>query len=212
MGIFDGIKILEEKESKFNGKVTVIKSIAWGTYVQVDGLTQSGGVVNGVWKNTLKQIQKKKTNPSNILILGLGGGSVATLSRKFWKEAKITGVDIDPVMVEMGKKYLGLDKLDLEIQIGDAFKYLKTQQDKFDLIILDMYKGDKVPEDLKSDDFLKTVKNSLSKNGLAVFNRLYFGEKRSEAMRFGQKLQKIFGKVDYHYPEANIMLIVSDLA
>lgn len=210
MGIFDGIKVLEEKESIINSKVSVIKSIAWGTYIQVGGLTQSGGVVNGVWKNTLKQIQKKKASPSNILILGLGGGSVATLSRKFWKESKIVGVDIDPVMVDMGKKYLGLDKLDLQIKIDDAFKYLKTQKDEYDLIILDMYKGDEVPEDLKSDNFLLTVKNRLSKNGLAVFNRLYFGEKRPEAMRFGQKLQKIFGKVEYHYPEANVMLIVSN--
>ena len=55
-----GTKVLAKYESPINGKVEVIKSIAWGTYVQVGGLTQSGGVVYDVWKTTLKKIQKTK--------------------------------------------------------------------------------------------------------------------------------------------------------
>lgn len=210
MNIFTGLKTLEEKESKFNGKVSVIKSIAWGTYIQVNGLTQSGGVVNGVWKSTLKNIKRKNLEIKKILILGLGGGSVAILSQKFWKDAKIVGVDIDPVMVDMGRKHLGLNKLEMEIHIGDAFKYLKANKDKYDLVIIDMYKGDEVPGELKSDEFLEIIKANLDEKGIAVFNRLYFGEKRPEAMRFGEKLQKFFSKVEYFYPEANLMFISSN--
>lgn len=222
MGIFDGIKVLEEKESKFNGKVTVIKSFAWGTYIQVDGLTQSGGVVKDVWKSTLKRIRKSQLAIRNCLILGLGGGTVAQLVKKYWPEVKITGVDIDPVIVEMGNKYLGLNKLNIDIKIEDANKFLiqsskvKNQKDnskfksKYDLIVVDMYKGYEVPEKFLDEKFMHIIEKLLLKNSIAVFNRLYFGEKRKIAMKFGEKLQKIFPKVDYFFPEANLMFICTN--
>lgn len=210
MGIFDGVKVLEEKTSKFNGKVTVTKSLGLGTYIQVDGLTQSGGVVTDVWRSTLKNIQHRTNNIENVLILGLGGGSVAVLVKKFWPEAKITGVDIDPVIVEMGQKYLGLNKIDVDIKIEDALAFshqLSALGKKFDLIIVDMYKGYEVPEKFSEVDFLNTIKKLLADKGMAVFNRLYFGEKRKVAMKFGERLQKMFPKVDYFFPEANVMFI-----
>lgn len=210
MSIFDGLKILEEKESKFNGKVTVIKSLAWGTYIQVDGLTQSGGVVSDVWKRTLKYINIKEENPKKVLILGLGGGSVALLVRKIWPNSEITGVDIDPVIVELGSRHLGLGKSGVNAVIHDAMKFVRQEvksKKKYDLVIIDMYKGHDVPEKFTQDVFLKIIKKLLNKNGIAIFNRLYFGEKRKIAMKFGEKLQKVFNKVDYFFPEANLMLI-----
>jgi spermidine synthase len=234
-----GTKVLEEVESLINGKIRVIKSIAFGTYIQVNDLTQSGGVVYDVWKTTLKKVKKSKSKIQNCLILGLGGGSAAKLIRKYWPASsassrldgpelqrgeplvKITGIDIDPIMVELGKKYLGLDKLGIKIDIGDAFRKvqnLKSKGEKYDLILVDTYLGDDYPEKFESEKFLKLIKGLLSRSrkrsdpargGRAVFNRLYSGEKRPEAMKFLNKLGKIFSNVEPIYPEANIMFVCS---
>ena len=211
-GLLKGIKTLEQRVTKFNGEVTVVRSFAFGTYIQVDGLTQSGGVVDDIWRTTLKKIRRTLTTNHQSLILGLGGGSAARRIKKNWPEAKITGVEIDPVMVEMGKKYLGLDKLNIDIKVEDAYEFttenskLKT---KYDLILVDIYLGDEYPEKFESGKFLNSINNLLTESGVAVFNRLYFREKRPLAVKFGQKLEKIFPEVEYFYPEANLILICS---
>jgi spermidine synthase len=206
-----GTKVLEEKESKYSGRIQVIKSLAFGTYVTAGKLTQSGGIVEKIWERTLRKMSKSQFQISNVLILGLGGGSTAKVVRKLWPEAKIIGVDIDPVMIELGKKYLHLDDYKVQVQVQDAQKYLESRisniKSRYDLICVDLYIGDKFPEKFESDKFLGLVHGLLSKNGIAVFNRTYYDEKRREAMKFGEKLEKVFSKVDYFFPIANLMLI-----
>ena len=208
--MFDGSKILEERKSSFNGSIQVVKSLGFGTYIQVEGLTQSGGVVKDIWKTTLKKLKSDKTSVNNCLILGLGGGSVAKIITKNFPGVKITGVDIDKNMVELGKKYLGLGKIDMKIKIRDGYEYvkiLKKKKKKFDLIIIDIYKRDEYPEKFEKENFLKLIYSLLTENGMAIFNRLYWDEKRKLAHKFLKKLSSVFGDVLPFYPEANVMFI-----
>mgnify|MGYP001601230053 FL=1 len=193
-----GTKVLEERESKNNGHLKVVKTFGMGTYIQAGGLTQSGGIVESIWKSTLKQIRNKNEEIRDILILGLGGGTLAKLLRKKYPNAKITGIEIDPIMIELGKKYLDLDKYNIDIKIQDAFKFLEKNTKKYDLIIVDTYLGDKVVE---IAGFNPAVARTI------IFNRLYYGDKRPDTVRFGNNLEKIFKKVTWFYPEANLMFI-----
>lgn len=205
-----GAKVLEEVESPINGGITVLKSLAFGTHFQVSGLTQSGGVVYEVWRSTLHKIKNLKFRINNCLILGLGGGSAALLVRRFWPIAEITGVDIDPIMIELGKKYLNLGGLRAEAVVADAMEFCgkeAKEQGKYDLILVDIYVGDKIPEHVQTEEFLRLVLRLLANEGVAVFNRLYYGEKRREATKFGEKLEKIFSNVSPIYPEANVMFV-----
>ena len=193
-----GTKVLEERNSKFNKNIRVVRSLGFGKYIQVNGLTQSGGVVEEIWKSTLKKVSEKNIN--NILVLGLGGGTLTKLLRKKYPNAKITGVEIDEVMVELGKKYLDLDKYNIDIKIEDAKNY---KFKKHDLVIVDIYSGDNFPKEFESELFLK----KLSKFPTVIINRLYFGDKRPDTVRFGNKLEKILKNVTWHYPVANLMFI-----
>lgn len=208
-----GTKILEETKSEFNGKLRVVKTLGMGTYIQADGLTQSGGIVETIWKQTLRRIKHQSSNINHCLILGLGGGTVAKLIEKYWPEAEITGVEIDPAMIELGEKYLGLDKANIDIKITDAHEFLthhsSLKTNEYDLVVIDLYQGDKFPDKFESENYTHLVRDVLSSGGVAVFNRLYFGDKRPMAVKFGRKLEKVFAKVDWFYPEANLMLICS---
>ena len=79
-----GTTILKERTSKYNGSLRVVRSWGLGTYIQSDGLTQSGGVVEGIWRQTIKKVKSKSEKVKSVLILGLGGGTVAKLVRKDW--------------------------------------------------------------------------------------------------------------------------------
>lgn len=203
-----GVKVVEEVESPINGKISVIRSFAFGTYMQVGGLTQTGGVVNDVWRKSIKKISNFKFKVDNCLVLGLGGGGNAGIVRSIWNDSKIVGVDIDPMMVGMGKKYFHLDEIKIDIKISDAENFLLQNRGKrYNLVLVDLYVGDNYPSKFESDEFIISVKNSLEVGGIAIFNRLYYGEKRKHAVKFLSKLEKIFSNVDVVYPEANVMYI-----
>ncbi len=206
--------ILEETHSKYNGNIKVVWDLAWGKHIVVNNLTQSGGIVGKIWEEILKKLKNSKLPKlQTVLILGLGGGSAAKIVYKKWPEAKIIGVDIDERMVDLGIKYLGLDKVGAEIVIEDACGFttnptsLKLRGARYDLILVDLYNGDKFPEKFEKEEFLNKIKNMLSKKGIAVFNRLYGGDNRPLSMKFGRKLEKIFKMVDYVYPIANVMFV-----
>jgi len=53
---------------------------------------------------------------------------LALLLNKVYPLAKITGVDIDPKIVELGKKYLKLDTVKVNVVISDAMKFVKKEK------------------------------------------------------------------------------------
>jgi len=216
-GAINKMLIVEEVDSRFNGKLRVTKDPVWGTYISAQTtegwLTQSGGVARSVWKSALGEVKNSKFKIKNCLILGLGGGSIAQLVRKRWPEAEITGVDIDEVFVSLGKKYLKLDEQEVKIVIADAFDFVTVHCTPntvhYNLICVDTYCGDEFPGKLESEKFIKEVKKILADGGIAIFNRLYYGGKRDKAHEFGKLLEAVFTKVERVYPEANVMFLAS---
>lgn len=203
-------KVLEQFVSPINGEIKVEKIFGFGTVIRAGNLTQSGGIIYDIWKKTFKKVIRSSPTVHRALILGLAGGTLVKLIHKFWDGVKVIGVDVDPLMVEMGKKYLGLKESEVEIVISDATKFCKKQvkqKVKYDLIFIDMYNGDKYPAQFEEESFLRLILRLLTDDGIAVFNRLYYGEKRKLAVKFSSKLSKVFSSVDVVYPEANVMYV-----
>lgn len=199
-----------ETYSKINGNVTVSKELIWGTSIKCGGLTQSGSLIETIWKKPLKIVKSKKPEIKNCLILGLGGGSSAKLARKAYPDANIVGVDLDPIMVELGKKYLQLDSCQVDIKIEDAFSFVAKSKQKFDLILIDLYQGKQTPEEFTTVEFARLVDKNLAPDGMALFNKLYGGEARPGAIKFLKKLESVFKNVDPIYPLANVVFICSN--
>jgi len=204
-----GKKILCKVDSPFNGELLVVRDFLWGTYIMGGGLTQSGGVAYEVWENSLSRAKSIKKELNSVLIVGLGGGSIANIVRKNWgKDLKIVGVDIDPVIVSLGEKYLKTKSDQVIVNIGDAEDFVKKEKNKYDLICIDTYQMDEFPKKFESQNFINNIKEILNKNGIIIFNRLYYNEKRQIADDFYHNvLQKNFLKIKIVYPQANIMYI-----
>ena len=212
--LLTGIRVLTVVNSPINGELVVVRDLAWGTYIKTGEITQSGGVMRTVWKQTLKKVKKNhKKEVKNCLILGLGGGDAARLVRKNWPDAKITGVDIDSIIVGLGEIYLDLHELDYEKVIMDAIDYADGAIEdgkKFDLVLLDCYVGRNIPKKFTTKGFVKKVNKLVSDDGLAIFNRLYHGENKQEAEDLSEILEKEFKEVTRINPEANVMFVCSE--
>jgi len=204
-----GTKTLDRKKSDYNGELTVVRDIAWGTYIKAGGLPQSGGLARKIWEKPLKKITNYQLLISNILILGFGGGGVVEIMRKNWPKAKITGVDIDPVIVDLGKKYIGWDEKGVNVLIKDAWEFVNKSYElhKYNLILVDTYNGSTFPAKFAKTEFVRKLKKILDREGVVIFNRLYGAHDRGQADEFGEILDKEFTQVERLYPVANIMFV-----
>ncbi len=201
-----GPKVIEEFDSKYSGKLFVKSD--WGNkYVTTGYLTQSGGLINDLWNPIIKNLSKRYTiNAKTWLVLGLATGTVAKLINKKFKGAKIVGVEIDPVMIDIGKRYFELDKIqNLKIVNQDAKRYVLNTEEKFDLILVDLYLGDQPPDFLYSPKYLKKLRE-IGKT--VIINHLFYDEdKKAKAQELIKSLDKYFSNITLHHEITNLMII-----
>lgn len=126
-----------------------------------------------------------KPEPKDILIVGLGGGTLPTVFHELLPNASITSAEIDPAVVKAAKKFFNYQESDkVQTITMDARVYLKRalrDGKKWDLIVLDAFNGDYIPEHLMTKEFLQEVRSALNPGGLVAANtfatsRLYHHE------------------------------------
>jgi spermidine synthase len=111
------------------------------------------------------------TTPKNILMLGLGGGSISSYLGRFLPEASITTVEIDPGVIQAAKTYFGLRETErMRYRAADGRVFLTRNTEQYDLILLDAYRGGYVPFHLLTREFYTLVKQHLAPGGAAAFN------------------------------------------
>lgn len=76
-----------------------------------------------------------------VLILGLGGGSAARLARALAPRARIVGVEIDPQVVSLARRWFGLGELGLAVVCDDAAHFLERCRERFDAVLEDVFVG-----------------------------------------------------------------------
>ena len=107
----------------------------------------------------------------DVLILGnCAGTTMSSLSGFF--DLNILAVEIDPELTKIGKKYFNLELNDKKKVIHqDARVFLRKNNKKFDMIIIDLYSGSAhVPFHLATVEFFKSVYQSLNDDGILLIN------------------------------------------
>ncbi|WP_395046829.1 spermidine synthase [Flavobacterium sp.] len=88
-------------------------------------------------------------------------------------KGKITGVEIDAETITLANKYFGLDKIEnLQIVIADAEKFVAETKETYDLIILDIFEDNIMPDFLFENAFISNVLKVLNTNGFVIFNTI----------------------------------------
>lgn len=77
--------------------------------------------------------------PKSILMLGFAGGTSFRILRHLLPESRLVAVDIDRELVELAREYMDLASLRAEVVIGDAYEWLRSNREKFDVVIDDIY-------------------------------------------------------------------------
>jgi SAM-dependent methyltransferase len=98
------------------------------------------GLTGRVWDQLLAAAFAPERAPSRILVLGIGAGTALLQYRRFLSPEVLVGVDLDPVHVQIGREFFGLDTARAELFEADARAWVKGWRGpKFDLVVEDLY-------------------------------------------------------------------------
>jgi spermidine synthase len=131
--------------------------------------------------------------PSSVLIIGLGGGTIPRALQQVVPNVRIDVVEIDPAVVSVAKKHFGFaENGRVRAIAADGRVFVKRalrEGKRYDLVMLDAFDHEYIPEHLLTREFLHEVKSLLTPDGVLAANtfsssRLYDHESVTYAAVF----------------------------
>jgi spermidine synthase len=106
-----------------------------------------------------------------VAILGNAGGTTARAFGVFYPRASIDGVELDPAVTEVGRRFFGLeDNPRLRVHTADARPFLRETRKRYDLIFVDAYRQPYVPFYLATREFFRLAREHLRPGGAVALN------------------------------------------
>lgn len=136
-----------------------------------------------------------KPEPERILTIGLGGGTLPMALDRLLPEATHDVVEIDPAVVRVAREHFGFapsTRVNVFAQDGRVFVKRALQSGtRYDLIVLDAFNGEYIPEHLMTAEFLREAAGLLTDDGVLAANTfaesgLYDHESATYAEVFGR--------------------------
>jgi spermidine synthase len=109
--------------------------------------------------------------PQRVLLVGLGGGSMAKYLHRTLPDCQIEAVDLDPEVLRVARQYFDVPQDPrLHLIAAEGRGFLEQTPHRYDLIFLDAYGDANIPLGLASQEFLELVKSRLDPHGAVVSN------------------------------------------
>jgi len=147
-------------------------------------------------------------NVHSILEIGFGGGRTSWYLHRFLPGVSVTSVELDPEVEALAKKYFGIkDEPNFHLVNQDGRIFLMHSTDKYDIILIDAYRGPFVPFQLLTKEFYQIVKDHLSDGGVVAQNV------EPTTMLFDsavKTIQSVFPQTDFYVADGNVVTIAYD--
>lgn len=135
------------------------------------------------------------SKPRSLLLIGLGGGTLPRALQQTLPELRMDVVEIDPAVVSVAARYFDF-KANEHIRVIEAdgrvfVKRALREGRRYDVVMLDAFDHEYIPEHLLTREFLQEVKSLLAPGGILAANtfsssRLYDHESTTYAAVFGE--------------------------
>jgi spermidine synthase len=127
-------------------------------------------LTGGVW-DTYLAVASLTPRLERVAMLGNAAGTAARAFGRFYPDAQIDGVEIDPAVSAVGRRFFDMGQIsNLRVHDMDARAYLRRTDRRYDLIIVDAYRPPYVPFYLATQEFFALVRARLRPGGMVVLN------------------------------------------
>ncbi len=109
-----------------------------------------------------------------LCVIGLAGGTISTqYTDVFGEGVQIDGIEIDPAIVEAGRRFFGMTQPNLHVIVEDgrlALRRLAREGARYDVIAVDAYRVPYVPWHLTTVEFFQEARAALTAHGAVAIN------------------------------------------
>lgn len=147
--------------------------------------------------------------PHEVMMVGLGGGSLAKFIRKHRPQTRITAVEIDPRVIAAARTHFELppDDETLTVVEADGALHMRQWPDSADVILLDGFDAGNQVEALATHKFYTACRRALKPGGLLVVN--LWGGRDAEFAEYFARLSRAFdGEVGWIAVQHKVNVIV----
>lgn len=113
-------------------------------------------------------------NPRRILVIGEGGGTIPVALQEMFPGVEMDVVELDKAVDSVARAYFDFKpgpKTRVHIADGRMFvKRMAARKPNYDLVILDAFEADYIPEHMLTREFLQEVKANMAPGGVIVAN------------------------------------------
>ena len=160
-------------QSEFQ-RIDVFESKDFGRFLALDGYMMLTEKDEFIYHEMITHIpMAAHKDAKNILVIGAGDGGVLRELCRYDRVEKIDMVEIDPLVVEVCRKYLPqtacrFDDPRLTLYFEDGLKFIRTRENEYDLIIVDSTDPFGPGEGLFTKEFYGNCFKALKEDGVMV--------------------------------------------
>lgn len=174
------IRVIDDAEKRFllidGGIHTVVARDTWETYFAYVPVTEI--------------VQLFFDEPGRMLLVGLGGGSIAkNFSSAGWS---VDAVEIDPAVARVAREQFGLARADATVYEEDGRRFLDTHATRYDAVILDAFGSSAIPFHLVTQEAFALIASRLDEGGVLAINVEAVGWHDPIVARFVATLRRSF--------------------
>ncbi len=126
---------------------------------------------HGYWDDfLLAPLFGSSTPPKRIALIGLAGGTIARQFTSIDGPLPIDGVELDPRIVDVGRRYFAMNEPNLNVVVADGRYWLATNDGRYDVIGVDAFRQPYIPFYLTTREFFTSARDHLTDDGVVVIN------------------------------------------
>ena len=159
-----------------------------------------------------------QSNLTNVLMVGLGGGSAQRGFAHYYPDLVVETVELDPVVGRVAREYFGYrESPGQRLHISDGRLFLRRTRQTYGAIFMDAYTehryGSFIPQHLATKEFFELAAARLGTNGVLAYNVIgtWRSGKPDLVGALYKTLQAVFPQV-YGFPASdsqNVVLIAT---
>jgi spermidine synthase len=108
--------------------------------------------------------------PERVAILGNAAGTTARAYEEFFPRTRVDGVEIDPELSEIGRRFFDMNNPRLRLYHEDARPFLRRIDARYSAISVDAYRQPYIPFYLTTTEFFETARKKLAPGGTVIVN------------------------------------------
>lgn len=130
-----------------------------------------------------------------IAIIGLAGGTIARQYTAVYPGVQVDGVEIDPAIVQAGRKYFAMTEPNLHVTIGDGRAFMRITHQTYDVVAIDAFQQPYIPFQLTTREFFQEIRAHLSPTGVLCLNTGHTSHDYRLVQAFVNTLATVFSNV-----------------